>query len=542
VYNILGLNFGHDGSAAIVKNGVLVCAIANERLSRQKKARNVTREMVQYLLDGAGLTLDQIHFVALCSFFYSPENYVRFFDKQGREYTHNFFDVTGPETVVDSFVTIEGRRIKSVFVHHHMAHAAAAFYTSPFTRAACFTMDASRNRPEACSLFAYGDDCKLHYLCCPGLMIGNAYSYFTEKLGLGPGLTKAGTTMALASFAEPSPVAQARWEYFGQSFYERVDQGSDLVFMDLMWSELAGMPPHTSLSQEQSDSKQAMEIAASLEYIFERTILRSTSELHARTASYNDNNLCLGGGSFLNSIVNMQVKQRTAFENVHLFPACGDDGTAVGAALYLAHHFLGAPRRSYSAREFMYLGRPYAINHSGGQAYDAGQVAEAISNGAVVAFFTGGSEFGPRALGHRSILADPRNPDMKDILNRRVKHREWFRPFAPVVLSDRSAEWFEIDFESKLMLFIAPIRFPEKLPAVAHIDGSARLQTIAHEDNPKLYEFIQAFDRLTGVPVLLNTSLNDNGEPLVETPQDALNFFDKQDIDLLVLEDRVYSK
>jgi carbamoyltransferase len=542
VYNILGLNFGHDGSAAILKNGRLVCAIANERLSRKKKAENVTREMVQYVLEGADLTLDQIHFVALCTFVYDPGNYVKFFDKQGRECTRNFFDVIGPDTIVESWVTNEGRRIQSAFVHHHMAHAAAAFYTSPFERAACLTMDASRYRPEACSLFAYGEGRNLHYLYCPGLMIGNAYSYFTEKLGLGPGLTKAGTTMALASFGEPSPVARARWEYFGQSFYERIDQRSDDVFMNLMWSELSGMPPHTFLSKEQSDSKQAMEIAASLEYIFEQTILRSANELHARTTLYNDNNLCLGGGSFLNSIVNMQVKQQTAFENVHLFPACGDDGTAVGAALYLAHQLLGVPRNHYPARDFMYLGRPYAVNDSGGVAYDADQVAAAISKGAVVAFFTGGSEFGPRALGHRSILADPRNPEMKDILNRRVKHREWFRPFAPVVLSERAAEWFEIDFESKLMLFIAPIKSPKKLPAVAHIDGSARLQTIMHEDNPKLYELIQAFDRLTGVPVLLNTSLNDNGEPLVETPQDALNFFENQDVDFLVLEDRVYAK
>jgi carbamoyltransferase len=244
----------------------------------------------------------------------------------------------------------------------------------------------------------------------------------------------------------------------------------------------------------------------------------------------------------LNSIVNMQLKQQTAFKNIHLFPACGDDGTAVGAALYLAHHFLGVPRNSYAARDFMYLGRPYAVTHAGGKPYEPREVAKAISEGAIVAFFAGGSEFGPRALGHRSILADPRNPEMKDILNRRVKHREWFRPFAPVVLSERAAEWFEIDFESKLMLFIAPIKFPEKLPAVAHVDGSARLQTLAQEDNPKLYELIQEFDRLTGVPVLLNTSLNDNGEPLVETPQDALNFFEKQDVDLLVLEDCVYTK
>ena len=190
----------------------------------------------------------------------------------------------------------------------------------------------------------------------------------------------------------------------------------------------------------------------------------------------------------------------------------------------------------------MYLGRSYPVTEAGGKPYDAKQIAKAISEGAIVAFFVGGSEFGPRALGHRSLLADPRNPNMKDTLNRRVKHREWFRPFAPVVLSERAPEWFEIDFESKLMLFIAPIKQPARIPAVAHIDGSARLQTVSLEDNPQLYGLIQEFERLTGVPILLNTSLNDNGEPLVETPQDALRFFRNHDVDFLILEDRVFAK
>ena len=145
-------------------------------------------------------------------------------------------------------------------------------------------------------------------------------------------------------------------------------------------------------------------------------------------------------------------------------------------------------------------------------------------------------------MGNRSIVAHPGRPDMKDILNARIKHREWFRPFAPIVLSEKANQWFECDFESKLMLFIAPIRHPEKIPAVAHVDGSARLQTMSRADNPKVYELIEEFDRITGVPLILNTSLNDNGEPLVETPEDAINFFKKNEVDLLVLEDRVFAR
>jgi carbamoyltransferase len=548
MYNILGLNFGHDGAAAVLRHGRLVSAVSNERLSRQKKAEGVTREMVEYVVAAAGQRLEDIDYVAFSCFSYRPGSYVKVLDRAGREVTHNQawrrqrLELVGPRAIIETLTEIEGRRIPSVFVLHHIAHAASAYYTSPFDRAACFTMDASQGRPEGCSLFGYGEGTKLHYHSCPGLMIGNAYSSFTEKLGLGSGLTKAGTTMALASFGRPQKAALERWRYYGQSYYTRTQQPLDDVFTNVMWSDLSGLAPHAVLPKEQSDSRAAMDIAASVEYVFERTILHNAAVLHARTKNYNGDNLCLSGGSFLNSNANMLVKRRGPVERVHLFPACGDDGTAVGAALYLAHHLLDQPRVDYAPREYMYPGRSYDVREEGGEPYDARAVAEALSQGQIVAFFHGGSEFGPRALGHRSLFADPRRPEMKDVLNRRVKHREWFRPFAPIVLSERASEWFDIDFESKAMLFIAPIRQPERLPAVAHIDGTARLQTMAREDDPKVYELIEAFERITGVPVILNTSLNDNGEPLVETPDDALRFFNRGNVDLLVLEDRMFRK
>jgi carbamoyltransferase len=541
MYNILGLNFGHDAAAAVLKNGKLACAISNERISRRKKAAGVTQEMLDYVLDTAELKLQDIQFVAYGAFLPHKDNAVKILDMAGNEYTRPIFDVTGPDTVIDTIAQIGAQRFQSAFVHHHTAHAASAFYTSPYERAACFTMDASMFRPEACSLFAYGEGHKLHYLMCPGLMIGNAYSNFTDKLGIGNGLFKAGTTMALASYGKPSALALERWEYYGKSFYARDDQLSDPVFIDHMWSDLAGLPPHAVFTKEQSDSKEAMNIAASMEHVFEQTILKAARELFERTKNYNGGNLCLSGGSFLNSNANMLVRRESPFKNVHLFNGCGDDGTAVGAALYIAHHFANVPRMTYEPREYMYTGRSYAAPQ-GGRPYDAREVAKALAEGRIVAHVHGGSEFGPRALGNRSLFADPRNPNMKDILNQRVKHREWFRPFAPIVLSEKARDWFDIDFESKLMLFIAPIRQPDKLPAVAHVDGSARLQTMSRGDNPKVYELIEEFDRITGVPVILNTSLNDNGEPLVETPQDAINFFKKNEVDLLVIEDRMFAR
>jgi carbamoyltransferase len=542
MYNILGLNFGHDASAAILKEGKLVCAISNERISRKKKAAGVTKEMIDYILEVAELKVEEIQFIAYSGFMPHKDNHVKIFDTSGNEATQPIFDVTGPQTVIDTVAQIGNLRFKSAFVHHHMSHAASAFYTSPFERAACFTMDASQYRPEACSLFAYGEGNKLHYLMCPGLMIGNAYSNFTQKLGIGNGLFKAGTTMALASYGTPPAIALEKWEYYGKSFYAREDQRADTTFIDLMWSELSGLPPHAEFPKEKSDSKEAMNIAAGMEHIFEQTILKAANELYERTKSYNDGNLCLSGGSFLNSNANMLIKREAPFKNVHLFNGCGDDGAAVGAAMYVAHHFADVKRVKYEPREYMYLGRSYPTPPDGGQPYNAREVAVALAEGRIIAFFHGGSEFGPRALGHRSLFADPRNPKMKEILNSRVKHREWYRPFAPIVLSEKAREWFDIDFETKLMLFIAPIRQPDRIPAVAHVDGSARLQTMTREDNPKVYELIEEFDRITGVPIILNTSLNDNGEPLVESPEDAINFFKKNDVDLLVLEDRVFGR
>jgi carbamoyltransferase len=541
MYNILGLNFGHDAAAAVLKDGKLACAVSNERISRRKKAAGVTREMLDYVLDAAELKLDQIQFVAYGAFLPHKDNAVKICDLAGNEIQQPIFDVTGPDTVIDTIAQIGQHRFQSAFVHHHTAHAASAFYTCPFERAACFTMDASMFRPEACSHFAYGDGNKLHYLMCPGLMIGNAYSSFTDKLGIGNGLFKAGTTMALASYGKPSSLALEKWESYGQSFYARTDQLSDPVFIDLMWSQLSGLPPHATFTKEQSDKQDAMNIAASMEYIFEQTILKAARELFERTKGYNDGNLCLSGGSFLNSNANMLVKSESPFKNVHLFNGCGDDGTAVGAAMYIAHHFANVPRVKYEPSEYMYTGRSYTAPE-GGRPYGAREVARAISEGKIVAWVQGGSEFGPRALGHRSLFADPRNPQMKDLLNSRVKHREWFRPFAPIVLSEKAKDWFDIDFESKLMLFIAPIKQPDRIPAVAHVDGSARLQTMSREDNPKVYELIEEFDRITGVPVILNTSLNDNGEPLVESPADAISFFKKNEVDLLVIEDRVFAR
>lgn len=543
--NILGLNFGHDGSAAVVRNNRLVCAISNERLSRKKKAIGVTREMVQYVLDGAGLKLSDINCVAFATYFYTPDSYVKLVGAGGEELHSHLVDLFGDQVFQQGLVQIENVRLNAVFINHHMTHCASAYYTSPFDQAACMSVDASGRHPEACSIFSYGMGNKLHYFHCPGIMIGNAYSVFTEKLGLGPGLTKAGAMMGLAAYGTPLPAAVERAEEFGRSWYEQPLQDNDSVRIRYLWNQLTKTDPFHYFSPEQSSSKPAMDIAASIQYIFEQTLTKAAARLFLDTEEFNDGNLCLSGGSMLNSETNMKIACETPFERIHLFPGCGDDGTAVGAALFAAHHLYDQPRESYKMPEYTYLGRRPMLNPEEqqlGRPADLAAIAQAIAEGKIVAWYQGAAEFGPRALGNRSILADPRRTDMRDILNQKIKQREWFRPFGPSVLEEKAADWFEIDFESKLMLFIAKVKRPAEIPAVSHVDGTSRLQTVTREDNPRFYDLIEQFDRLTGVPMLLNTSLNINNEPLVETPADARRFFDSVPVDMLVLEDRMITR
>jgi carbamoyltransferase len=540
--NVLGLNFGHDGSAAVIRNNRLVCAISNERLSRVKKAIGVTREMVQYVLDGAGLRLTDINCIAFATYIYSPDNYVKLVGQTGEEVTTHLVDLFGDQVFKQGFARIDKLRLPAIMVNHHIAHCASAYYTSPFEQAACMSVDASGRHPEACSVFSHGRGNKLFYFHCPGIMIGNAYSAFTEKLGLGPGLTKAGTLMGLAPYGKPLPAAVERAEEFGRSWYENKFQEVESVRIRYLWNQITGLDPFQEFPKDQSDSKQAMDIAASIQYIFEQALTREAAKLYSDTAEFNGGNLCLSGGSMLNSETNMKIARESKFERIHLFPGCGDDGTAVGAALFATHHVFDQPREQYQMPDYTYLGRKPLLNAEEknlGVLLDLDYLAHEIAEGKVVAWFQGAAEFGPRALGNRSILADPRRAEMKDHLNQKIKQREWFRPFAPAVMADKAADWFELDFESKLMLFIAKVKQPEKIPAVTHVDNTARVQTVSVEDNPKFYDLLAAFEAATGVPVLLNTSLNVNNEPLVETPADARRFFEAVPVDILVLEDRM---
>ena len=462
--NILGLNFGHDGSVCLVKDGKLEFAIATERITKIKKQQGFTDEIINYVLDSCGISSDDIDCVATNDF------------KQ---------EVFGNQYLVDN-ISIQGKEFKCYIISHHLSHCASAYYTSPYDRAYCFSMDCSMGKPEANSLIAYGEGKKLMAKYCPSEMVGVLYGEVTERLGLGPALHKAGTTMGLASYGTP-------FDFDYQSYTD--------------------------------DIKYKMNVAASVQDLFEKKVLNVLSELDDKT-----DNLCLSGGSFLNCNANSKVVMHSKFKNVHHFPACGDDGTSVGSALYVAHHILGEPRHDYQQKDLCYTGKEYQS-----QTPDYEYIAKQLADGKIIGFFQGKSEFGPRALGNRSILADPRNFHNRELINHVVKNREWFRPFAPVTLEECYQDWFDFPIPSPYMLYTAQVKQPEKIPAVTHVDGSARFQTVTEESNKHYYEIIKAFGNLTGVPVLLNTSLNGNGQPILETEEDARKFYKNSNLDMMVI-------
>ena len=471
---------------------------------------------------------------------------------------------------LDLNIEIEGydRLIKGYFVNHHTAHAASTFYTSPFEKSAIFTADASMHDHSSCSMYFIGKGNKLQNFRQPGYMMGNFYDSATEWLGLGPGTLKAGTLMGLSSYGRVSKKAQDNWKKWTCPVWQRNSPEEDHFYIEWLFSQITGKYPYIGerrdeivngepgadhytkewqkvYDKSESDSQEVMNHAADVQFITERSLVEYSQQLFEESEPFNDHNLCVAGGIFLNCNANYKILTETGFKNMHMFPACGDDGVSAGSALYIAHHILNCPRVKYTNSDLAYLGFAYPYQpQSKYQPHnlDLDRIANALSKSQIVCWYQGRSEFGPRALGNRSFITDPRNPKMKDILNSRVKFREWYRPFAPIVLNEHKEEWFDMDFESPFMLHTVPCKRPQEIPAVAHIDNSSRVQTLRREDNTLLYDLIEKFKFITGVPIVMNTSLNVKGEPIVETPEDAMRLFEQSDVDVLVINDKMYFK
>lgn len=527
--NVLGLHFGHDGSAAVVRDGKLLAALALERLWGAKKAHGVSGELIDAVCASAGISAGEVDLVALSD--YHPR------------YDHGAVEVReqhSPNPAPDAWnrvfanevllydVVLRGRVVPGFHPSHHLAHCAAAFYTSGYPDAWCVSMDASGGELASNFVVARGSGLRLEAVPAPYCLAGVAYDEATAKIGLGTGMHKAGSLMALAAYGTRTKDAAA---LAAGAFFP---EGSGLAYRgwtEDLWNAVAGRPPFDWCRW---DFEAGKDIAADVQAFFEAAVLRAVEALPADGCG----NLCLAGGSFLNCCANSRVLRESRFRNVHLFPAATDDGLSVGAALYVAHHLFGAPRPAYRAGEIAYLGKP-----QWSEPIDVERVARKIAGGGVVAWVNGRSEYGPRALGNRSLLADPRNAGVRERINAaNLKDREWFRPVCPSVLAEESAEWFDLPAPSPFMLFTAGVRRPDEVPGVVHVDGTARHQDVREEDNPDFYALLRAFRDLTGVPVLVNTSLNGPGEPIVESRRDAAAFWNSRAVDMLVSHGYVWER
>ena len=532
--NVMGIHTGHDASVSIISGGRLISNISVERLARKKKYGVLSKEVIEYALKKANLTIDDIDCIALSDYHKEDASHIfKIFNEKGIPVTGTSQTIFGNQ-YSKLTGTILDKNLDVYIIPHHTSHASSAYYTSDFDEAMCFSLDASYGNVRANSAILYGTGNKIYTKSCPGLMIGVGYSIFTEEVGLGSALHKAGSLMGLASYGKPSTnVVNNIDKYIKESIFklEATTDSFKQYYKDLFqrWDT----EPFT---KKKLSFKNITTLAANIQYIFEKSILNVVNNIDNKPNKDKEIfNLCLSGGSFLNCNVNSLIKNKSKFTNIHHFPACTDDGIALGAALFVAHTVFNEPRSKYSVKDISYCGIEYDYIEP-----DYETVAKLIADGKIVGWFMGSSECGPRALGNRSILADPRNFHNRELINFTIKRREWFRPFAPSVLEEESHKWFDFEGASPYMLYTAKVLKPELVPAITHIDGTARMQTVNEETNPTYYKLIKKFYEITGIPMVLNTSLNGMGEPILETEEDAMKFFEKGNIDAMVISGKLY--
>ncbi len=551
--SILGIScFYHDAGACLLQDGSLVAAAEEERFTRRKHDSGFPSHAIQYCLAQGGIRADQLDYVAyyekpFLKFERILHSYIATFPRAWRAFLQAI-PVWLRQKLWIKYLIREQLRYKGplVFVDHHLSHAASAYFVSPFQEAALLTVDGVGEWTTAARGYASGNNIQLTHEIHYPHSLGLLYSAFTAHLGfeVNDGEYKV---MGMAPYGQPSYYDQVRrlidlredgsfaldMSYFGYHYSMRT--------LNERFRRLFGDPRAGEASLEQRYADQA----ASIQKVLEEAMVNAARALHRDTGS---DNLCMAGGVALNCVANARVLEQSGFRHLFVQPAAGDSGGCVGAATYLNYALLGN-ERSYVMNDAC-LGPSYSVEHIRSfldghsiayTEYPAPEmvrvVAQLLAAGNVVGWFQGRMEFGPRALGSRSILADPRDPAMKDVLNEKIKHREQFRPFAPAVLREAVPDYFEFEGDAPFMLLVARVR-PEKkdvIPAVTHLDGTARLQTVTKEHNGIYYDLIAEFGRLTGVPIIINTSFNVRGEPIVCTPEEAYNCFTHTDMDYLAL-------
>ncbi len=565
---ILGVNSFHAGSsAALLIDGIPVAAIAEERLNRVKYFAGFPRLSILKCLEMAGLTLADVDHVAVGrdssanlhkKLEFAIKNPSRLLNLARIRSKSKTFDDMKSLIAAECGVDAGGLKFDTLNIEHHLAHTASAYFASDWDQAAGITIDGSGDFVSCLMSECVGDEIRpLKRVFVPH-SLGTLYTAVCQFIGY-PKYGDEGKVMGLAPLGEDtyadffegvlSPAKKGfelNPEYFlpfGANQGMEISDGGEMIvhrlYSDKFVREL-GPPrePYAEITQRD------MDVAFGLQRIFEKYYMHVLTDLHSLVPS---NRMAMAGGCALNSVANGKALLETPFTEHCIQPAAGDDGLALGAALYASNVLLNEGKR-WVIRD-SYLGDEYSdaevraeLDRYGVKYRELGReelidaTTDEVKNGNVIGWFQGRMEWGPRALGNRSILAHPGYPNMKDILNARIKHREAFRPFAPSVLVERQSEIFEQDYPSPFMLHVYKIcpEWRERLSAVNHVDDTGRLQTVARDENPLYYDLIAAFEQKTGIPVILNTSFNEN-EPIVCKPSEAIECFQRTKMDVLVI-------
>jgi carbamoyltransferase len=587
---VLGISaFYHDSAAALVVDGELVAAAQEERFTRKKHDPDLPTNAMRHCLEVGGVGPDGIEAVVfydkpITTFVRILRTYMHVAPKGLRSYLRSMPIWLREKLWIPYHIEKEIRALgysmpkQLWFTEHHESHAASAFFPSPFESAATLTFDGVGEWATSSIGVGRGNRIELLEQMNFPNSIGLLYSAFTSFCGfrVNSGEYKL---MGLAPYGEP--------RYVDRIYEHLVDVHDDGSFeMDMRYfGFLSGFSMTTKRFADLFDgpareaeselTQREMDLAASIQQVTEEIVMKMA--VHARRVT-GESRAVLAGGVALNCVANGKLLRDGPFDEIWVQPAAGDAGGAVGAALYGWYQMMDQPREADGVHDAMhgaYLGPRFANDEietwldEQGAVYErvepgtrAQRVAEMVAAGEAVGLFQGRMEFGPRALGHRSIIADPRDPEVQSRLNLKVKFRESFRPFAPSVLAERASEWFDLDVESPYMMIVADVaeshrkpaeRRPDDLrawvnearsdiPAITHVDHSARVQTVSAETSPAFHAVLAAFEQLTGCPVLVNTSFNVRGEPIVCTPEDAYRCFLRTDLDALVLEDLVLRK
>ena len=584
--------FYHDSAAALVEDDRIIAAAQEERFTRKKHDSSFPQNAIEYCLQAGNVRLDEVDYIV---FYDKPflkferllETYVAMAPRGFRSFKmaiplwlrEKLFQKSLLRSELKRFSENGDWKAQLLFCEHHLSHAASAFFPSPYEDAAVLTMDGVGEWATTSAAMGSGNRLQvfqeIHFPHSLGLLY-SAFTYYTgfkvnsgeyKVMGLAPYGEPRYAKLILDKIIDLKPDGSFRLD---MSYFNYC---TGLTMTNQRFSDLFGAPvraPNELLTPFH------MDIAASIQAVLEEIVLRMTRALAKQTGA---RNLCLAGGVALNCVANGKVLRDGAFENIWIQPAAGDAGGAVGAALAAVHLYEGHPRRpdggdrmhgsllgpSYSQldieRRLTAAGAHFSVVGEGDMVE---QAADALAKQQAVGWFQGRLEFGPRALGARSILGDPRSPTMQRNLNLKIKYRESFRPFAPAVLREDVAEWFEFDSDSPYMLIVADLRkdrrcsmTPEQqalfgieklnlvrseIPAVTHVDYSARIQTVHANTNPLFYRLLKRFKEKTGCPVLVNTSFNVRGEPIVCTPEDAFRCFMGNELDLLVVGNCVLHK